>query len=224
MVLDQLTLGEKVESPDATNLPIQFALGLLKNGKGEIDVSLPISGSLDDPQFSIGGLIGNAIANLLTKVVTAPFSALASAFGGGKEELSYVEFQPGSSRLTQDSIRRLQLMAKALAERPALKLEIAGRVDPKAEQDAIRRERLDARVRALKRREAGAAGAQRESQERQEEAATAAGVTVSPDEYPALLQKLYDETELPDKPRNALGAAGRWRFRNWRSCSWRRSK
>jgi uncharacterized protein involved in outer membrane biogenesis len=210
VVLDQLTLGEKVESPDATNLPIQFALGLLKNSKGEIDVSLPIAGSLDDPQFSIGGLIGNAIANLLTRVVTAPFSALASAFGGGKEELSYVEFQPGSARLAQESIKRLQLMAKALAERPALKLEIAGRVDPKAEQDAIRRERLDARLRALKRREAGAAaGAQRESQERQEEAAAVAGVTVSSDEYPALLQKLYDETELPDKPRNSLGAASR---------------
>ncbi len=209
VVLDQLTLGEKVESPQATNLPIQFALGLLKNSKGEIDVSLPIAGSLDDPQFSIGGLIGNAIGNLLTRVVTAPFSALASAFGGGKEELSYVEFQPGSSRLAQESIRRLQLMAKALAERPALKLEIAGRVDPKAEQEAIRRERLDARLRALKRREAEAAGAQRESQERQEEAATAAGVTVSPDEYPTLLQKLYDETELPDKPRNPLGVAGR---------------
>ena len=209
VLLDQLTLGEKVASPDATNLPVQFALGLLKNSKGEIDVSLPIEGSLDDPQFSIRGLIGNAILNLLTKAVTAPFSALAAAFGGGKEELSYVEFQRGSARLAQESARRLQLIAKALLERPALKLEIAGRVDPAAEQDAIRRERLDARLRALKRRETGSAGSQRESLERQEEAATAAGVTVTPEEYPALLQRLYDESDLPDKPRNSLGVARR---------------
>ena len=209
VLLDQLTLGEKVASPDATNLPVQFALGLLKNSRGEIDVSLPIEGSLDDPQFSIAGLIGNAVVNLLTKAVTAPFSALAAAFGGGKEELSHVEFQRGSARLASESTRRLQLIAKALLERPALKLEIAGRVDPAAEQDAMRRERLDARLRALKRRETAGAGAQRDSPERQEEAATAAGITVSADEYPALLQRLYDESDLPDKPRNSLGVARR---------------
>ncbi len=209
VLLDQLTLGEKVASPEATNLPVQFALGLLKNSRGEIDVSLPIAGSLDDPQFSIAGLIGNAIVNLLTKAVTAPFSALAAAFGGGKEELSHVEFQHGSARLTQEATRRLQLIAKALLDRPALKLEIAGRVDPAAEQDAIRRERLDARLRALKRRETADAGAQRDSPERQEEAATAAGITVTSEEYPALLQRLYDESDLPDKPRNAAGVARR---------------
>ena len=209
IVLDQLTLGEKVESPGATDLPIQFALGLLKNSRGEIDLNLPIEGSLDDPQFSIGGIIGSAIGNLLTRIVTAPFAALASAFGGGKEELSYVEFQPGAARLTKGSLQRLQVMAKALLERPALKLEIAGRVDPKAEQEAIRRERLDARLRALKRREAGDTAQPGESLQRQEEAATAAGVTVTPEEYPALLQRLYDDSDLPDKPRNAAGTVHR---------------
>jgi hypothetical protein len=209
IVLDQLTLGEKVESPDATDLPIQFALGLLKNSRGEIDLNLPIEGSLNDPQFSIGGIIGNAIGNLLTRVVTAPFAALASAFGGGKEELSYVQFQPGAARLTKESLQRLKVMAKALLERPALKLEIAGRVDPEAEQEAIRRERLDARLRALKRREAGEAAQPGESQQRQEEAATAAGVNVTPEELPVLLQRLYDESDLPGKPRNAIGTVRR---------------
>jgi uncharacterized protein involved in outer membrane biogenesis len=228
--LDQLTFGEKIDSPDATSLPIQFALSLLKNGNGEIDVSLPISGSLDDPQFSIGSIIGKAILNLLTRVITSPFSALASAFGGSAEELSFVEFRPGTASLTEDSVKRLQTMAKALVERPALKLEIAGRVDPESEKDAIERQRLEARLKALKRRQTGdddAPAAQdrqgkqdpqaqdpqaqdpqaqaRQAQLRQEEAAVSSGVTISSDEYPVLLKQLYDDTKLPDKPRNALG-------------------
>ena len=236
-------MGEKVDSPGATCLPIQFALGLLKNSKGEINVSLPVSGSLDDPQFSIGGVIGRAILNLLSRVITSPFTALAAAFGGsgaGAEELSFVEFRPGTSTLTDEAVRRLQALSKALIERPALKLEIAGRVDPKSERDAIERQRLDARLKALKRRQSGGgealaqqdredarseseappqSGAQgakdqqdrqaqaRQARASQEDAAVAAGVTLSKEEYPVLLKLLYDETKAGDKPPTASGAA-----------------
>ncbi|MGH6622835.1 MAG: DUF748 domain-containing protein, partial [Burkholderiaceae bacterium] len=91
LFLDQLTFGEKVESPTATKLPVLLAVSLLTNSKGEIDINLPISGTLNDPKFSIGGIIIQVIVNVLTKIVTAPFALLASAFGGG-EELGYVEF------------------------------------------------------------------------------------------------------------------------------------
>lgn len=147
--LDQLTFGEKVDSPDATNLPVQFAIGLLKNNRGEIDLNLPISGSLDDPQFSFGGIIWNAFVNLITRVVTSPFTALASAFGGG-EELSFVSFEPGTAVLTSESRDRLATISKALTDRPALKLEITGRMDPKAEAEAFGKARLEQRLQALR--------------------------------------------------------------------------
>lgn len=206
VLLDQLTLGEKIDSPDATSLPVQFALGLLKNSKGEIDVSLPIAGSLNDPQFSIGGIITKAIVNLLTRVISAPFSALASAFGGGDDKLSFVEFRAGTARLTEESIKRLGTMSKALSERPALKLEIAGRVDPKTETDAIGRQRLLTQLQALKRRQSGGNDAA-DGKEGKAGKALPASVTIGKDEYPLLLKQLYDDTELPDKPRNALGMA-----------------
>jgi len=95
LFLDQLTFGERVESPTATKLPVLFAVSLLKNRRGEIDINLPVSGSLNDPQFSIGGIIVRVIINLLTKAITAPFSLLAAAFGGG-EELGYLEFPAGN--------------------------------------------------------------------------------------------------------------------------------
>ena len=83
--LDQLTFGQKVDSPEATKLPVLFAVALLKNGRGEIDINLPISGTLDDPQFSVGGIIVRVVVNLISKAITAPFALIGSLFGGGEE-------------------------------------------------------------------------------------------------------------------------------------------
>ena len=129
LFLDQLTFGDKVESPTATKLPVLLAVSLLTNSKGEIDINLPISGTLDDPKFSVGGIIIQVIVNVLTKVVTAPFTLLAAAFGGG-EELGYIEFAPGAAALKDDQTKRLDTLAKALSDRPGLKLDIIGRVEP----------------------------------------------------------------------------------------------
>ena len=86
--LDQLTFGDAVDSPEATSLPVKLAVSLLKNRAGEIDINLPISGSLNDPEFSVGGLVIKVIVNLLGKALTSPFALIGSMFGGG-EELSY---------------------------------------------------------------------------------------------------------------------------------------
>ncbi|MGH7810652.1 MAG: DUF748 domain-containing protein, partial [Candidatus Binatia bacterium] len=103
IILNQLTFGDKIESPDATKLPVLLAVALLKDRNGVIDVDLPISGSLDDPQFSVGGIILRIIINIITKAVTAPFSLLAAAFGGGGsgDDLRYIEFDNGRSNINQ---------------------------------------------------------------------------------------------------------------------------
>ena len=131
--IDQLTFGDHVESPDATNLPIRLAVSLLKNSKGQIDLRIPVSGSLSDPQFSIGSIILGAFMNLIIKAATSPFTLLAAAFGGNGEQqdLGYIEFAPGYATLTPESQQKLDTVAKALADRTALKLNISGRVDPK---------------------------------------------------------------------------------------------
>ena len=84
VVLNQLTFGDKTNSPDATKLPVLLAAALLKDSRGNIDINLPISGSLDDPEFSVGGIVVRVVLNLVVKAVTSPFSLLASAFGGGE--------------------------------------------------------------------------------------------------------------------------------------------
>ena len=111
LVLDQLTLGEKVDSESAVNLPVQLALSLLKDRNGVIDINLPIGGSLNDPEFSVGGIIFKVFVNLIQKAVTAPFSLLASIVGD-TEELSWVAFDPGSYTLSESGQRKLETLGR----------------------------------------------------------------------------------------------------------------
>jgi uncharacterized protein involved in outer membrane biogenesis len=190
--LDQLTFGERVDSPDALKLPILLAVSLLKDRNGVIDINLPISGSLDDPKFSVGAIIVKVIVNLITKAITAPFSLLASAFGGGGEELGYVEFEPGSTALTEASTKRLDTLAKALLDRPALKLEATGRADPAQDEAALRRAHLDRLMRQAKAKSSGD---------------LPDSVRIEPAERARWLEAAYKAADLKSKPRNLIGLA-----------------
>lgn len=194
LVLNQLSFGDKVEGAP-NSLPVKLAVALLADRNGVIDLDLPISGSLNDPQFSLVPIIFKVIGNLVVKAVTAPFSLLAGAFGGGGEELGAVAFEPGSAALRPQGRQGLDKVAKALAARPSLRMTVAGTADLQAEREAFRRERLRSLVQAEKRRSAVVAG----------QTATAT-VSVSEAEYPALLKEVYRRADIP-KPRNFIGMA-----------------
>jgi hypothetical protein len=123
-VVDQLELGERVESPDAVHVPLKIAVALLKDRNGVIDLDLPMTGSIDDPQFRVGPIIWKMFVNLLTKVATAPFALLGHMFGGGNEHMNIVEFAAGSAELQQPAQDQLASLAKALQERPQLNLDV----------------------------------------------------------------------------------------------------
>jgi uncharacterized protein involved in outer membrane biogenesis len=195
LILDQLTFGEKVESPTATKLPVLLAVALLKDRNGVIDLNLPIGGSLDDPEFSVGGVILHVLVNLIAKAATSPFALLGAAFGGGGEELSYVEFQPGLSALDDAAIDKLNKIGKALNDRPGLSLDISGRADPVADREGLKRYLLERAVKAQKVKELVKKG---------EPAPSLDKVTVEPSEYEQYLTRAYREAKFP-KPRNFIG-------------------
>ena len=199
LVLDQLTFGDKVESASATSLPVLLAVALLKDRNGVIDINLPIGGSLDDPEFSVGGIIVKVLINLVTKAVTAPFALLGKLFGGG-EELSWLDFAPGQSDVTAQAELKLKSLATALAERPGLKLDISGSVDPQSDRAALREALVETKLRAIKRKDLAEQG----------KLISAAEVVVSPQERPELVKRLY-ETELEAKsakPKTAPATLG----------------
>jgi uncharacterized protein involved in outer membrane biogenesis len=195
LLLDQFTLGEKSDSPDAVGLPVKFALAILTDRRGQINVNLPIEGTLDDPEFKVGRVIWKVLVNLLEKAVTAPFDALA-ALVGGDASLSWAEFAPGSAQLSsQDSIGKL---AQALNERPALKLEIAGWVDPEADREGLKQAQLEANLRTRKLALLTARG----------ESVDAGKLSITdPGERSRLLHDLYQQAGLPALVRNASAPA-----------------
>jgi hypothetical protein len=195
ITLDQLSFGAPIESKDATKLPLLFAVSLLKDGNGMIDVDMPVSGSLDDPEFSVSGIVLKLIFNLITKAITAPFALLGSLIPGGGEELGYVEFAAGSAALDDPAREKLDKLAQVLKQRPGLKLDIGGRSAPAEDDAGLRQRWLDDELRRrqfarLKRK--GQAPAEPDA------------VEISPADYPDLLEDVYEDADF-DRPRNAIG-------------------
>lgn len=194
--LDQFTFGEKVDSPEATKLPVKLAVALLKDRNGAIELDLPVSGEVDDPQFSVGKIVVKIIVNLLVKAATSPFALLGALFGGG-EELSYMEFDPGSASLGEPSARKVDTLVKALSDRPGLRLEIEGHADPEGDREGLRENVFRRKIAAQKLRDATSKGSAAPSID---------NVAVTPAEYPVYLKKAYKAEKFP-KPRNIIGIA-----------------
>jgi hypothetical protein len=195
--LDQLTLGDAVESRDATKLPVRLAIALLKDRKGEIHIDLPLTGSLSDPKFSVWGLVWSVVENLLLKAVTSPFALIGSLVGHG-EELSYLEFDEGRAVIGPAGVEKLKSLSKALADRPALKLDVTGHADPTRDREGLRRVLFDRKVKSQKVKDLTAQGVP--------VAASVDEIKVEPAEYPRYLELAYKEETFP-KPRNVLGMA-----------------
>jgi len=196
ILIDQFTFGDPVESPDATKLPVRLAVALLKDRNGEIRLDLPVSGELNDPQFRVGRVVLKIIVNLLEKAATSPFALLGALFGGG-EQLGYAEFDYGSAALTDAVKKKLDILEKALTERPALRMDIIGHADPEQDREGLKQSRMQQKIRAQKIRELAG---------KKDETATLESVIVSPQEYPLLLKRAYKEEKFP-KPANFLGIA-----------------
>ena len=161
IVVEQLEFGDKTESKDAVSLPIKLAVSLLKDRNGVIDLNVPVTGSLDDPQFRLAPIIWKVFVNILEKAVTAPFALLGSLFGGDKPDIQFIDFRPGVAVVDADSNEKLAAVAKALGERPQLKIEVPIGMVPDVDRPGLVEARFKGEVDAALAAKAGskAAGA-----------------------------------------------------------------
>ncbi len=194
VVIDQLTLGDRVDSPEATKLPVSLAITLLRDSEGKINLDIPVTGSIDDPQFSVWRIILQVIVNLLTKAATAPFTLLGSLFGGG-EELSYIEFDVGSTIIAEQNMKKIETLVKALKAKPALKLDIIGGVDMEQDREGLIHDRFQRKLKAQKLNDLIRKGEKVESID---------GITIEPQEYKRYLKKAFSAEQFP-KPRDSIG-------------------
>jgi hypothetical protein len=148
IVVDQLEFGDKTDSKDAVSLPVKLAVALLKDRHGVIDLTLPVTGSLDDPKFRIWPVIRHVLVTLLEKAVTAPFALLGSLFGGGPD-LQFIDFKPGQGTVDAAEANKVKAIAQALKERPQLKLEVPIAVVPALDQPALAEARFASKVQEL---------------------------------------------------------------------------
>ena len=193
---DQLTFGDRVESPEAIKAPVPLAVSLLTDRNGQINLDIPLSGSLDDPKFRIWPIVWQVLVNIITKAVMAPFSLLSSLTGGG-EEMSFVEFDYGRADLPETGLKKIGALSKALYDRPQLKLEIEGYVDAAQDQEALKKAKFNRLLKTQKRKE---------MIDRGETPAPPEKISIPQAEYEKYLILAYKVAKF-SKPRTALGIA-----------------
>ncbi len=197
--ITQISFGPRDESPGVKHLPVKLAVALLKDSQGNVDINLPVSGSLDDPQFSVGSLVWRAMVGLITKAVTAPFRLLGAAFGGSHgEDLDYVAFAPGSAVLDKNAKVRLTRIVAMLQKKPGLVLQLTGRVDPTKDVAGLRKVTVDDLIHKAKLQDT-------EGKHADTSPAALAAVQITPDEYVKYLKRAYKADDFKGKPRDYLG-------------------
>jgi hypothetical protein len=193
--IDQFDFGETVRSEEALDLPVDLAVALLRDRNGLIRINLPVQGDMNDPDFSIGGIVLQAFLNLIVKAAASPFSLIGAMVGG--EDLSHLEFEAGQSLLTPATAAKLEDLANVLYERPGLRLEISGFADPARDRPALSEIAFQNKLRTQKILVLTKRQAPPDNPE---------AVTITTEEYPLYLQAAY-EAESFAKPRNLLGFA-----------------
>lgn len=180
--VDQLTFGEKTNSPDATSLPVPLIVALLQDRKGLIEIDMPIRGNLNDPDFKYGKVVISTLLNLLGKVAASPFALMGKLVpdGGDEEDLQFIDFSPGSASLTDRELTKLEALEKALDERTGLRLDIKGTTDSTLDVAALQKMKLQNQLFAM------SGGAKPDQDE------------LSPKEEQRLVEKLYAKLPAPD--------------------------
>jgi hypothetical protein len=148
IVIRDIELGERVESPGAMDLPLDLAVGLLKNSDGVIELNIPVSGNVNDPQFAMGPVIRGAIGNALKNIVTAPFRFLGSLIGLGNDDeaIDEIRFRAGRADLAPPEQEKLHKLVEALSQRPQLALQIPATFDESADRQRLQASAVEARI------------------------------------------------------------------------------
>jgi uncharacterized protein involved in outer membrane biogenesis len=191
LVLEQLELGEQVDSPDAVDLPVRLAIALLKDTEGKIEIELPVSGDLNNPQFSVMPIIWQTLRNLVLRAASAPFKFIAGLVSGADEvNLDRVQFSAGSAELDPQAQGVLNTLAAALKQRPVLRLEVQGVSAQAADGPLLAEQRLQREYQYSYYKALERAG--------DKVPADASALEVPEDEKPELLEVIY-QAQLKQK-------------------------
>lgn len=194
VMIDQFTFGDSIDSDEATSLPVALAISLLKDRNEEIHLDIPISGNLNDPDFSLAGTIFTVLRNLLVKAATSPFALLSSMIGSG-EDVSSIPFTLGRANISDDQGQILANLGEILTNRPSLILEISPYVDQNNDPEAYRQQQLTEMIQNVK---------WSDLDDDQQKTVSIQQLEISAEEYPKLLKKVYKNAEFP-RPRNMVG-------------------
>ena len=135
LIIENVEIGEK--KGGLHDLPLKFALFLLKDRDGVIDLDVPVGGDLKDPKLSIGKIVWNTVKNLIVKTVAAPYDLLASSLGADPKDIQTIEFAYTDTTLTDKTRSQLDLLLSLEKKKEGLGIELVYYSDIEKEKEQL---------------------------------------------------------------------------------------
>ncbi|KAF0199159.1 MAG: hypothetical protein FD166_784 [Bacteroidetes bacterium] len=135
--INQIQVGEKVKNSTAMNLPVKLAVSLLKDLHGNIKLSIPVEGDLNDPTYKWGRALLQVLKNIVVKAAVAPYKLLAGMFGGDEDQYKEIRMKFLQTKLLPSESDKLENLVKALKSKPELAIGLVQLTDSQHETEAL---------------------------------------------------------------------------------------
>ncbi len=137
LFIEKVVAGKKIQNNTAINIPVRLAISVLKDLEGNIRLSVPVEGDLDDPDYRWGKALLRVLKNLAIKAAVAPYRLVADLFGGSEDD--YREMRMGLLQRQPDrnNLVTLGRIAEVMANKPELSVYFTGSNSREAETEFL---------------------------------------------------------------------------------------
>ena len=106
------------------NLPLKFALYIMKDKDEKINFNLPVKGNLKDPKFNYSQILWQTVGNLMIKVALSPVKFLAGTLGLNADKMEKIDINPLQTSFTAEQYSQLSDLANIVKKKPEMILEL----------------------------------------------------------------------------------------------------
>lgn len=135
--IEKVKVSKKHKTATGSSLPMRFAVALMKDSKGDIDLEIPIEGPINDPKYKFRKIVWQVVKNLFTKMVTSPVKALSNTLNVNEDDLKNVYFNNGQQGLGPFQKKSLDAIAIVLQKKPEFNITLNHLYNIEYEMDAF---------------------------------------------------------------------------------------
>jgi hypothetical protein len=116
---------------------LKFALWLLSDENGDVNLNVPVRGDLNDPEIDVWKLVWSTFRNKITDTANDPVQSLAPLVGADPKELQAIEFEYTDSLPSVENKQQLDWLLELEKKKEGLSIDLEYFVDDELQRNAL---------------------------------------------------------------------------------------